>query len=306
MPKIAVQGCCHGALDKIYEELEYLNEDIQLLIIAGDFQAIRNEHDLDQMAVPQKFKHLGNFYEYYTGKKVAPVLTIFIGGNHEASNYLHELYYGGWVCPNIYYLGSAGVVNVAGLRIGGISGIYNASHYDKGFFETIPLSGGDVRSIYHIRKFTVNKIMQLKSPLDIFLSHDWPRGIVKFGDKEKLLQIKRFLRNEVIKLFIQVDKNTLGNPPAETLLKELRPRYWFSAHMHVKFEAIVNHQVEKMKNPDEIEISDSDSDSGSEPESKRRKVVGCMESVKNNNNLTKFLALDKCLPGRKHLEVEFY
>jgi len=32
-------------------------------------------------------------------------LTIFIGGNHEASNYLQELPYGGWVAHNIYYLG---------------------------------------------------------------------------------------------------------------------------------------------------------------------------------------------------------
>lgn len=53
-------------------------------------------------------------YRYYNGEKQAPVLTIFIGGNHEASNYLQELPYGGWVAPNIYYLGYAGVVNVAG------------------------------------------------------------------------------------------------------------------------------------------------------------------------------------------------
>lgn len=42
---------------------------------------------------------------YYSGEKKAPILTIFIGGNHEASNYLQELPYGGWVAPNIYYLG---------------------------------------------------------------------------------------------------------------------------------------------------------------------------------------------------------
>ena len=35
-------------------------------------------------------------------------MTIFVGGNHEASNYLQELPYGGWVAPNIYYLGYAG------------------------------------------------------------------------------------------------------------------------------------------------------------------------------------------------------
>lgn len=28
---------------------------------------------------------------YYTGEKQAPVLTIVIGGNHEASNYMSEL-----------------------------------------------------------------------------------------------------------------------------------------------------------------------------------------------------------------------
>ena len=29
-----------------------------------------------------------SFYKYYSGEAIAPVLTIFIGGNHEASNYL--------------------------------------------------------------------------------------------------------------------------------------------------------------------------------------------------------------------------
>lgn len=57
------------------------------------------------------------YYRYYNGEKVAPILTIFIGGNHEASNYLQELPYGGWVAPNIYYLGYAGIINVAGLFV---------------------------------------------------------------------------------------------------------------------------------------------------------------------------------------------
>lgn len=52
-----------------------------------------------------------------------------VGGNHEASNYLWELYYGGWVAPNIYYLGHAGVVWFGGIRIGGLSGIFNDLHY---------------------------------------------------------------------------------------------------------------------------------------------------------------------------------
>lgn len=52
-----------------------------------------------------------------------------VGGNHEASNHLWELYYGGWVAKNIYYLGHAGVVWFGGLRIGGVSGTYSETHY---------------------------------------------------------------------------------------------------------------------------------------------------------------------------------
>ncbi len=46
-------------------------------------------------------------------------------------NYLWELYYGGWVAPNIYYLGHAGVVKFGGIRIGGMSGIFNGGHYKQ-------------------------------------------------------------------------------------------------------------------------------------------------------------------------------
>lgn len=150
---------------------------------------------------------------YYNGEKEAPILTIFIGGNHEASNYLQELPYGGWVAPNIYYLGYAGVINVAGrnvhmllnsfkikiyfvegVRIGGISGIYKGNDYMKGHFERSPYSDNSKRSVYHIRNLEVFRLKQISAPLDIFLSHDWPTGICHFGDKEELLKRKPFFR----------------------------------------------------------------------------------------------------------------
>jgi lariat debranching enzyme len=278
--RIAVQGCCHGALDKIYKQV-MLSGGADLLLICGDFQSIRNLHDLSTMAVPDKYKKIGNFYEYYSGKRKAPIPTIFIGGNHEASNYLHELFYGGWVCPNIYYIGNSGVVQFGGLRIGGMSGIFIPQNYENGYYEHHPLKGIDVKTAYRVRKNSFFKLSLIQEPVDIMLSHDWPRGITKHGDEKGLLKIKGYLKNEI-------KNDTFGNPPATILMNILKPTYWFAAHMHVRFEATVQHCV-PIFNPDQIEIEDSSDEEQSLPPVRK-------------NLSTFFLSLDKCLPNRHYLE----
>lgn len=95
--RIAVEGCCHGDLDRIYATIERLNttfpdnEKIELLLCCGDFQAIRNARDMQSLACPQKYRELKDFHRYWKGEKMAPVLTVFIGGNHEASDYMLDL-----------------------------------------------------------------------------------------------------------------------------------------------------------------------------------------------------------------------
>ncbi len=41
-------------------------------------------------------------------------------------------------------------------------------------------------------------LLQIKRPVDIGLSHDWPRGIARHGDVHSLFRAKSFLRAEVI------------------------------------------------------------------------------------------------------------
>lgn len=72
-----------------------------------------------------------NKNRYYSGQIKAPIPTIFIGGNHEAAAHLYELPFGGWVAPNIYFLGNCGSVQFGGLRISGISGIYKDYDHQK-------------------------------------------------------------------------------------------------------------------------------------------------------------------------------
>lgn len=65
--KIAVEGCAHGELEKIYDVIEELEQQrkikIDLLICCGDFQSTRNLDDLDCMAVPRKHQHICTFYK---------------------------------------------------------------------------------------------------------------------------------------------------------------------------------------------------------------------------------------------------
>lgn len=268
----AVQGCTHGELDCIYDAIIHIQETrnikISALLCCGDFESMRNEEDLATMACPDKYKSMKSFYKYYTGEKVAPCLTIFIGGNHEASNYLQELPFGGWVAKNIYYLGYASVIKLGdpinGIRIGGLSGIWKPHDYHKGHYEKMPYDENSKRSAYHIRQLEIFRLNQInsskfteKNQFDIFLTHDWPKGIYEYGDVEALVRRKPHFQGEI-------DTGTLGSPPASDVLYKLKPKYWFSAHLHVKFSAVVGHA---------------------------------------NGLKTKFLALDKCLPNRSYLQV---
>ena len=82
-------------------------------------------------------------------------------------------------------------------------------------------------------------------PIDIFMTHDWPRGIYHYGCTSELLRKKKFLRQEV-------ESNTLGSPAAAELLADLQPSYWFSAHLHVKFAALMQHMVSNIGPVDPI------------------------------------------------------
>jgi lariat debranching enzyme len=315
------------------------------------------------MSCPVKYRQLGDFPKYYAGEAKAPYLTIFIAGNHEASSHLWELYYGGWVAPNIYYMGAANVLRLGPIRIAGLSGIWKGFDYAKPHHERLPFSQDDVRSFYHVREVDVRKLLLIRTQVDVGLSHDWPRAIEYHGDSEALFRKKSFFRQESM-------DGTLGSLAAKYVMDRLRPSYWFSAHMHVKFAALRKYELAEgdateaaeggktvqeepvtvtstaaapEANPDEIDL-DMDDEAGSEnepgntvsqagkskpkegeakqetngvsdelraqlpasfarPQPKVRKTPGQPVPKTIPNREVRFLALDKCLPGRHFLQL---
>lgn len=291
------------------------------------------------MSCPVKYRQLGDFHKYYSGEVTAPYLTVFVGGNHEASSHLWELYYGGWVAPNIYYLGAANVLRFGPIRIAGLSGIWKGFDYRKTHFERLPFSDDDVRSFYHVREVDVRKLLLMRSQVDVGLSHDWPRGIEKHGDASWLFKKKPDFRKES-------SNGTLGSVAAEYVLDRLRPPFWFSAHLHVKFAALKRYDeageqdsttAGTASNPEEIQLDMDDEDNGAGwPEAAGQQAAGQeKEQVERDvisdemraqlptsftlpkrvaptgqpvpdlirNKEVRFLALDKCLPGRHFLQL---
>ncbi|CAA9989930.1 RNA lariat debranching enzyme, putative [Plasmodium knowlesi strain H] len=240
---IAVVGCTHGELNFIYATIEKLEQDnnfkVDLLICCGDFECVRYGVDNDCLNVPNKYKKEENdFRDYFTGKKKAKVLTIFIGGNHEAVNVLKQLYYGGWVAPNIYFLGYSNIHNINDFRICSLSGIYKKYNFYKRYNEHYPYDEISKVSSYHIRKYEIEKLKLVKDKVDIVITHDWPNNIEKHGDMNELLRRKFHFQSDIY-------NNTLGNPHTEFLLNKLKPYFWFSSHLHVKYSAIFLHSDKK-------------------------------------------------------------
>ncbi|EOD12981.1 hypothetical protein EMIHUDRAFT_76618 [Emiliania huxleyi CCMP1516] len=234
--RIALVGCGHGELDSIYAsvaQIEAVHQTtVDLLLICGDFQVLR----------------------WPRTPIAAAVAACACAATTPA-----RLYYGGWVAPNIYFLGYAGVVSVGGVRIGGLSGIYNGRHYHTGHCEAPPYSDSDMRSAYHVLR-----LLQLRQPMDVFLSHDWPAHIATMGDTNALLRKKSFLRDEAV-VPGPPSQAARTLPAGEQLLKHLKPDYWFAAHLHVKFAAVVQHAA--------------------------------------GASATRFLSLDKCLPQRDFMQA---
>ena len=228
---VAVSGCVHGNLDFLYnliaENEIRTGQKCDLLLCTGDFQAIRDRIDLETLSCPEKYRQMGDFWKYYVGMTTAPVLTLLIGGNHESVGYMHEMQHGGWLAPNIFYLGEAGVIKLGSLRIAGLSGIYRRNDYSSPPVQP-PFYAHTLKEAYAVKAHSVERLMQVTGEIDVLMTHDWPVKVAFKGNTQELIRRKPYLQREL---------RYFGNPFSEQISHKLHPTYWFASHMHIRWDA---------------------------------------------------------------------
>ncbi|GKT16086.1 hypothetical protein ADUPG1_010849, partial [Aduncisulcus paluster] len=178
-----VTGCLHGCWEQLYLEASQIEKDkgicLSAIFVCGDSKTARTKEDLTSLACPPRYRTMGSFHKYSDGTQVAPYLTILISGNHECSEFLLQTTYGGWIAPNIYYLGFSGsvilmkevrkgkdVVSVDFLRVSGISGIGH-SILSSPHKESVPLRGvSQLKGVYQHRKLDTDMMCCMYSKLN--------------------------------------------------------------------------------------------------------------------------------------------
>lgn len=224
----------------------------------------------------------------------------------------HRLPYGGWVAPNIYFMGYAGIVRFGSLVIAGLSGIYDVKDYYKTMREKIPYTPNSIRSVYHVKQCDVQRLLLVKSQLDVIFTHDWPVNAtadVKGDAIKRLIRDKPYFRGEI-------ERGDLGSPVAGALQQKLKPKYWFAGHLHVKFATIIPWgagggesvavAAAAESDPDAIDL-DNDDDGPSALETSAAAALLPLAAFSPAEEAliqaTRFLALDKILPGRDFMQI---
>ncbi len=233
--RVAVIGDVHGQFDRAYAKIADMEredeKDIDLVLMCGDLKAFRDEGDLDSMKAPEKHRVMNDFEAYYRGRKKVPYLTICISGNHESSNLLSALPYGGWLAPNMYYVGRAGCVTYRGLRIAGLSGIYKP--YSAGLPPAgpAPFTEDTIVSAYHQRRADADKLAGV-GDVDVLMVHDWPAGILLTPDINK-----RGIKSTLVK---DDKEGRFGSPLATQVMKAVKPQRVFAGHHHHPWSCTVD------------------------------------------------------------------
>jgi lariat debranching enzyme len=206
---IAVSGDWHKRDRDIYGVLKTWEKNrhkkIDAVLCTGDLDAVvhrdEEEADIDSLIL-----------EYAFGRRKAPMPTYFISGNNDEYDYLNRFRQGGFIAPNFYYLGRNGMVDVKGIKIAGLSGVFRKDMYQ------LPLDAyPNFLEWQFYREQEIAEIMKYKA--DIVLFHNWIKPFSSIENSDIPLGFPKSQR-----------RDTQDNHLLE-VVQAMQPRYVFMGHM---------------------------------------------------------------------------
>ena len=222
----AVVGDVHGEMHAMLRLVAGLSNKagraLDFVLQVGDFEPHRHEADLATMAAPQKYRKLGDFHQFHQGAARFPWPVHFIGGNHEPYGFLDAMPAGGDVAERCHYLGRVGALELDGMRVVGLSGIFQEDTYARGRPDIAAVGSTSLKAYIGFSEAEVEAAASL-GPADVLLVHEWPDGIGAPPHLAKDFEEGR-----------GVSRRPLGNEPARLLVELLSPQIVFCGHMHAR------------------------------------------------------------------------
>jgi len=213
----AAVGDVHGAMHLLVEQIEMLQNTssirLEFVLQVGDFQPVRDENDLTTMNIPAKYRKTGDFPCF--ADKGFPWPIWFIGGNHEPYGYLDHYPQGGELAPNCHYLGRSGHMELCGLKLAWISGIYSSARFNhrRPPVNEICQRSNKEYSCYNLHD--IETLLDASIQPDVLLMHDWPDPTepAPYG-------------------FSDIRRAERSNPYGGVLTELLKPEIVLCGHMH--------------------------------------------------------------------------
>jgi len=257
---VAFFGDTHGNLNIMYAmSLAWEKRtgfEIDLIVQVGDFGFWLSENTVDKMTAKHRKRNndrrtqvgeeqraiCGDYPEYVLGELTAPKKTLVIRGNHEDQGYLmlrerkHQkenpddyMNRAIEMVPNIYYLPDGHVVDIEGVKFGGLGGNFSYktfhtwNYWDEHRTLRSKRHGGEQRRLNHFTRDRWEMLSRRK--MDVLLLHDAPSGIGVVGASS----LKGKMPEDEMTSLIY---GSCGSPQLLELIEAIAPKHVYCGHWH--------------------------------------------------------------------------
>ncbi len=254
---VAFFGDTHGNLNAMYEYAAAWEQrtgfTLDLIVQVGDFGFWLTDETVDKMTAKHAFHRnrdrlergedvkniCGDYPDYVFGERVVPKKTLVIRGNHEDQEYLmsrerlHQeenpedfFIKAIEMVPNMFYLPDGHVVEIDGVRFGGLGGNFSKKTFENwDYWDEARNKRVRYKEKRRLNHFTRDRWELLaRSKMDVLLFHDAPQDMGLVGSGAVLNLPEDELTQKLY--------GSCGCPLLSELIDIVQPKVVYCGHWH--------------------------------------------------------------------------